>query len=156
MLHVPVALHTHAKHVSVFLGSLASPSSFTHFSSLLSSFQGLLDESFAVVYAPKSDPNFGIFPPTDPPGLQTVLKCTAKQASHLHLPPASRHPDIWPRLHNRALAPLRNVQKPPNVEEGKGTAQESEDHDDERRLAPEGGDPERMDARWEAAGDQAL
>ncbi|KAJ7693190.1 hypothetical protein B0H17DRAFT_1330545 [Mycena rosella] len=49
-----------------------------------SSFQRMLPESFTVVCAPKSDPNFGIFRLTDPPGLQTVLKCTAKQAFHPH------------------------------------------------------------------------
>ncbi|KAJ6521080.1 hypothetical protein DFH09DRAFT_939305, partial [Mycena vulgaris] len=48
------------------------------------SFQCMLPESFAVVCAPKSTPNFGIFRITDPPGLQTVLKCTAKQAFHPH------------------------------------------------------------------------
>ncbi|KAJ7463120.1 hypothetical protein B0H11DRAFT_2310386 [Mycena galericulata] len=48
------------------------------------SFQRILRESFAVVCAPKSDPDFGIFRLTDPPGVQTVLKCTAKQAFHPH------------------------------------------------------------------------
>ncbi|KAF8171800.1 hypothetical protein K438DRAFT_1981953 [Mycena galopus ATCC 62051] len=60
MLHVLGHLHTHA------------------------SFQCMLPESFAVVCAPKSDPSFGIFRLTDPPGLQTVLKCTAKQVFHPH------------------------------------------------------------------------
>jgi hypothetical protein len=31
-----------------------------------------------------TSPSFGIFRLTDPPGLQTVLKCTAKQAFHPH------------------------------------------------------------------------
>ncbi|KAJ6521072.1 hypothetical protein DFH09DRAFT_224078 [Mycena vulgaris] len=45
----------------------------------LASFQRMLPESFAVVCAPKSDPNFGISRLTDPPGLQT-----AKQAFYPH------------------------------------------------------------------------
>ncbi|KAJ7107551.1 hypothetical protein C8R44DRAFT_637374 [Mycena epipterygia] len=48
------------------------------------SFQRMLPESFAVVCAPNSDPKFGIFRLTDPPGLQTVLKCTATRAFHPH------------------------------------------------------------------------
>ncbi|KAJ7718858.1 Mov34-domain-containing protein [Mycena maculata] len=48
------------------------------------SFQQMLPESIAVVCAPKSDPDFGIFRLTDPPGLQVVLKCNAKQAFHPH------------------------------------------------------------------------
>ncbi|KAF8064849.1 hypothetical protein FPV67DRAFT_1419581 [Lyophyllum atratum] len=46
--------------------------------------QRMLPESFAVVCAPKSSPNFGIFRLTDPPGLQTVLECEAKEAFHFH------------------------------------------------------------------------
>ncbi|KAJ6463283.1 hypothetical protein DFH09DRAFT_958421, partial [Mycena vulgaris] len=46
------------------------------------SFQHMLPKSFAVVCAPKSDPKFGIFPLTEPPGLQTILKCTVKQVFH--------------------------------------------------------------------------
>ncbi|KAF8422312.1 hypothetical protein L210DRAFT_3336917, partial [Boletus edulis BED1] len=49
----------------------------------------MLPESFAVVCAPKSTPNFGIFRLTDPPGLQTILNCHAKEAFHPH--PGSSH-----------------------------------------------------------------
>ncbi|KAI0045627.1 hypothetical protein FA95DRAFT_1560979 [Auriscalpium vulgare] len=49
-----------------------------------SGFQCMLPESFAVVCAPKSTPNFGIFRLTDPPGLQTILTCEAKEAFHPH------------------------------------------------------------------------
>lgn len=49
-----------------------------------SGFQRMLPESFAVVCAPKSTPNFGIFRLTDPPGLQTILDCKAKEAFHPH------------------------------------------------------------------------
>ncbi|KAI0062561.1 hypothetical protein BV25DRAFT_1885276 [Artomyces pyxidatus] len=49
-----------------------------------SGFQRMLPESFAVVCAPKSTPNFGIFRLTDPPGLQTILECNAKEAFHPH------------------------------------------------------------------------
>ncbi|KAJ6618026.1 hypothetical protein B0H10DRAFT_1690108, partial [Mycena sp. CBHHK59/15] len=68
-------IHTHPSQ-SCFMSSVDLH---TH-----ASFQRMLPESFAVVCAPKSDPNFGIFRLTDPPGLQTVLKCTAKQAFHPH------------------------------------------------------------------------
>ncbi|KAJ6603403.1 hypothetical protein DFH09DRAFT_899199, partial [Mycena vulgaris] len=43
------------------------------------SFQRMLPESFAVVCAPKWDPKCVILHPTDPPGLQTIFKCAAKQ-----------------------------------------------------------------------------
>ncbi|KAJ6529083.1 Mov34-domain-containing protein [Mycena vulgaris] len=66
-------IHTHPSQ-SCFMSSVDLH---TH-----ASFQCMLPESFAVVCAPKSDPSFGIFRLTDPPGLQTVLKCTAKQAFH--------------------------------------------------------------------------
>ncbi|KAK0499135.1 hypothetical protein EDD18DRAFT_1070265 [Armillaria luteobubalina] len=49
-----------------------------------SGFQRMLPESFAVVCAPRHNPNFGIFRLTDPPGLQTILTCTAKEAFHPH------------------------------------------------------------------------
>ncbi|KAJ6572422.1 hypothetical protein DFH09DRAFT_1312715 [Mycena vulgaris] len=48
------------------------------------SLQRMLSDSFAVLCASKAHPNCGIFRLTDPPGLQTVLKCTAKQAFHPH------------------------------------------------------------------------
>ncbi|OBZ76162.1 AMSH-like protease sst2 [Grifola frondosa] len=47
-----------------------------------SGFQRMLPESFAVVCAPSSTPTFGIFRLTDPPGLQTILQCKAKEAFH--------------------------------------------------------------------------
>lgn len=47
-------------------------------------FQRMLPESFAVVCAPKSNPPFGIFRLTDPPGLETILGCTEKAAFHPH------------------------------------------------------------------------
>ncbi|KAF8171775.1 hypothetical protein K438DRAFT_1852308 [Mycena galopus ATCC 62051] len=68
-------IHTHASQ-SCFMSSVDL---YTH-----ASFQCMLPESFAVVCAPKSDPSFGIFRLTDPPGLQTVLKSTAKQVLHPH------------------------------------------------------------------------
>ncbi|KAI0772904.1 Mov34-domain-containing protein, partial [Trametes elegans] len=49
-----------------------------------SGFQRMLPESFAVVCAPTSKPQFGIFRLTDPGGLQTILECTAKEAFHPH------------------------------------------------------------------------
>ncbi|KAK7446748.1 hypothetical protein VKT23_014444 [Stygiomarasmius scandens] len=49
-----------------------------------SGFQCMLPESFAVVCAPQSNPNVGIFRLTDPPGLQTILRCNAKEAFHPH------------------------------------------------------------------------
>ncbi|KAG7445371.1 Mov34-domain-containing protein, partial [Guyanagaster necrorhizus] len=49
-----------------------------------SGFQRMLPESFAVVCAPRHNPNFGIFRLTDPPGLQTILNCTATEAFHPH------------------------------------------------------------------------
>ncbi|KAK0447262.1 hypothetical protein EV421DRAFT_1706830 [Armillaria borealis] len=49
-----------------------------------SGFQRMLPESFAVVCAPRHNPNFGIFRLTDPPGLQTILTCTAREAFHPH------------------------------------------------------------------------
>jgi len=51
-----------------------------------SGFQRMLPESFAVVCAPTSTPNFGIFRLTDPPGLQAILECTQKEAFHPHPP----------------------------------------------------------------------
>ncbi|KAF9462259.1 hypothetical protein BDZ94DRAFT_1261890 [Collybia nuda] len=68
-------IHTHPSQ-SCFMSSVDLH---TH-----SGFQRMLPESFAVVCAPKSTPNFGIFRLTDPPGLKTVLECTAKEAFHPH------------------------------------------------------------------------
>ncbi|KAI5119469.1 hypothetical protein M0805_007203 [Coniferiporia weirii] len=49
-----------------------------------SGFQRMLPESFAVVCAPQHTPTFGIFRLTDPPGLQTILKCGQTNAFHPH------------------------------------------------------------------------
>jgi len=49
-----------------------------------SGFQRMLPESFAVVCAPNSTPNFGIFRLTDAPGLQTILQCATLEAFHPH------------------------------------------------------------------------
>ncbi|KAG9310123.1 hypothetical protein JVU11DRAFT_9736 [Chiua virens] len=68
-------IHTHPSQ-SCFMSSVDLH---TH-----SGFQRMLPESFAVVCAPKSTPNFGIFRLTDPPGLQTILGCRAKEAFHPH------------------------------------------------------------------------
>ncbi|TFK32161.1 hypothetical protein BDQ12DRAFT_692894 [Crucibulum laeve] len=68
-------IHTHPSQ-SCFMSSVDLH---TH-----SGFQCMLSESFAVVCAPKSNPNFGIFRLTDPPGLQTILHCKEKEAFHPH------------------------------------------------------------------------
>ncbi|KAL4062000.1 hypothetical protein J3A83DRAFT_4114245 [Scleroderma citrinum] len=68
-------IHTHPSQ-SCFMSSVDLH---TH-----SGFQRMLPESFAVVCAPKSTPNFGIFRLTDPPGLQTILDCNVKEAFHPH------------------------------------------------------------------------
>ncbi|TFK28275.1 hypothetical protein FA15DRAFT_665497 [Coprinopsis marcescibilis] len=68
-------IHTHPSQ-SCFMSSVDLH---TH-----SGFQRMLPESFAVVCAPTSNPNFGIFRLTDPPGLSAVLECTAKEAFHPH------------------------------------------------------------------------
>ncbi|KAG7096056.1 hypothetical protein E1B28_006737 [Marasmius oreades] len=47
-------------------------------------FQLMLPESFAVVCAPRSTPNFGIFRLTDPPGLSLISNCKVKEAFHPH------------------------------------------------------------------------
>jgi len=49
-----------------------------------SGFQRMLPESFAVVCAPNSTPNYGIFRLTDPPGLKTILDCHVTEAFHPH------------------------------------------------------------------------
>lgn len=68
-------IHTHPSQ-SCFMSSVDLH---TH-----SGFQRMLPESFAVVCAPKSTPNFGIFRLTDPPGIKTILECQAKEAFHPH------------------------------------------------------------------------
>ncbi|KAJ3795097.1 hypothetical protein GGU11DRAFT_252805 [Lentinula aff. detonsa] len=68
-------IHTHPSQ-SCFMSSVDLH---TH-----SAFQRMLPESFAVVCAPTSVPNFGIFRLTDPPGLGLILACNAKEAFHPH------------------------------------------------------------------------
>ncbi|KAF5350532.1 hypothetical protein D9756_008518 [Leucocoprinus leucothites] len=68
-------IHTHPSQ-SCFMSSVDLH---TH-----SGFQQMLPEFVAVVCAPKSNPNFGIFRLTDPPGLPTILECKAKEAFHPH------------------------------------------------------------------------
>lgn len=47
-------------------------------------FQAMMPESVAVVCAPRSEPSWGIFRLTDPPGLQHVLSCTQTGLFHPH------------------------------------------------------------------------
>ncbi|KAJ7926882.1 hypothetical protein B0H13DRAFT_2229354 [Mycena leptocephala] len=68
-------IHTHPSQSSF----MSSMDLHTH-----ATYQAMLPESFAVVCAPKSDPSVGIFRLTDPPGLQTILNCSAEQAFHPH------------------------------------------------------------------------
>ncbi|KIK70091.1 hypothetical protein GYMLUDRAFT_53201 [Collybiopsis luxurians FD-317 M1] len=68
-------IHTHPSQ-SCFMSSVDLH---TH-----SGFQCMLPESFAVVCAPSSVPNFGIFRLTDPPGLSLILSCETKEAFHPH------------------------------------------------------------------------
>jgi len=67
-------IHTHPKR-SCFMSSVD-----LHRHSGL---QRMLPESFAVVIAPNSTPNFGVFRLTGP-GLQTILECQASEAFHPH------------------------------------------------------------------------
>jgi STAM-binding protein len=69
-------IHTHPTQ-SCFMSSLDLH---TH-----AGFQRMLPESFAVVCSPKHEPPFGIFRLTDPPGLDIILDCTAKEAFHPHI-----------------------------------------------------------------------
>ncbi|GAA93429.1 uncharacterized protein L969DRAFT_52828 [Mixia osmundae IAM 14324] len=48
------------------------------------SYQAMLPEAIAVVCSPKSKPDLGYFRLTDPPGLQTILHCRAKDLFHPH------------------------------------------------------------------------
>ncbi|CEL53264.1 STAM-binding protein [Rhizoctonia solani AG-1 IB] len=68
-------IHTHPTQ-SCFMSSMDLH---TH-----SGYQASLKEAFAIVCAPSSSPNVGIFRLTDPPGLQVILKCTAKESFHPH------------------------------------------------------------------------
>ncbi|KAF8752064.1 USP8 dimerization domain [Rhizoctonia solani] len=68
-------IHTHPTQ-SCFMSSMDLH---TH-----SGYQASLKEAFAIVCAPSSSPNVGIFRLTDPPGMQVILKCTAKESFHPH------------------------------------------------------------------------
>ncbi|KAH0536336.1 hypothetical protein FGG08_006790 [Glutinoglossum americanum] len=47
-------------------------------------YQVMMPESIAIVCAPSKDPSWGIFRLTDPPGMQTVLKCQQTGLFHPH------------------------------------------------------------------------
>ncbi|CCA68396.1 hypothetical protein PIIN_02260 [Serendipita indica DSM 11827] len=68
-------IHTHPTQ-SCFMSSLDLH---TH-----SAYQSTLKEAIAIVCAPSSDPRFGIFRLTDPPGLDVVMNCRAKETFHPH------------------------------------------------------------------------
>ncbi|KAJ1301285.1 hypothetical protein OPQ81_003690 [Rhizoctonia solani] len=68
-------IHTHPTQ-SCFMSSMDLH---TH-----SGYQASLKEAFAIVCAPSSSPNVGIFRLTDPPGLQVILHCHAKESFHPH------------------------------------------------------------------------
>ncbi|CAE6415089.1 unnamed protein product [Rhizoctonia solani] len=68
-------IHTHPTQ-SCFMSSMDLH---TH-----SGYQASLKEAFAIVCAPTSSPNVGIFRLTDPPGLQVILHCHAKESFHPH------------------------------------------------------------------------
>ncbi|GAA6011037.1 hypothetical protein JCM11491_005917 [Sporobolomyces phaffii] len=48
------------------------------------SHQIMLQEAIAIVCAPQHEPNFGIFRLTDPPGLETIVRCTDRALFHPH------------------------------------------------------------------------
>ncbi|KIM27917.1 hypothetical protein M408DRAFT_161238 [Serendipita vermifera MAFF 305830] len=68
-------IHTHPTQ-SCFMSSLDLH---TH-----SAYQSTLKEAIAIVCAPTSDPKFGIFRLTDPPGLDTIMNCRIKETFHPH------------------------------------------------------------------------
>lgn len=68
-------IHTHPTQ-SCFMSSLDLH---TH-----AAYQSTLKEAIAIVCAPSSDPRFGIFRLTDPPGLDTIMSCRAKETFHPH------------------------------------------------------------------------
>ncbi|GAA6038332.1 hypothetical protein JCM8097_003948 [Rhodosporidiobolus ruineniae] len=71
-------IHTHPTQ-SVFL---SSRDLHTH-----AGYQLMLPEAIAVVCSPRFEPSVGVFRMTDPPGLQTVMRCTASGTFH-------EHPDV--------------------------------------------------------------
>ncbi|KAI0427151.1 hypothetical protein F5Y09DRAFT_39285 [Xylaria sp. FL1042] len=87
-----------------------------------SGYQVMLPESIAIVCAPTSDPSYGIFRLTNPPGLSHILNCSQASTFHAHsidnLYTAAEHPpghvyehdnlefyvqDIRPGAHNGAV-----------------------------------------------------
>ncbi|KAG8850105.1 hypothetical protein FRB91_009346 [Serendipita sp. 411] len=68
-------IHTHPTQ-SCFMSSLDLH---TH-----AAYQSTLKEAIAIVCAPASEPKFGIFRLTDPPGLDIVMNCRAKESFHPH------------------------------------------------------------------------
>ncbi|PSR81366.1 hypothetical protein BD289DRAFT_372797 [Coniella lustricola] len=61
-----------------------------------SGYQVMMAESIAIVCAPRSEPDFGIFRLTNPPGLDYILQCTQSSTFHPHgidnLYTDARHP----------------------------------------------------------------
>ncbi|KAF3763359.1 hypothetical protein M406DRAFT_49060 [Cryphonectria parasitica EP155] len=49
-----------------------------------SGYQVMMPESIAIVCAPRSEPSFGIFRLTNPPGLDHILRCTQSATFHPH------------------------------------------------------------------------
>lgn len=70
-----------------------------------SGYQIMLPEAVAVVCAPRSNPEWGCFRLTDPPGLQTVLKCEKRGLFH-------PHDDVAGGLYTDALLPGHVVEGP--------------------------------------------
>ncbi|GAB7361228.1 hypothetical protein MBLNU230_g1290t1 [Neophaeotheca triangularis] len=70
-----------------------------------SGYQIMLPEAIAVVCAPRSNPDWGCFRLTDPPGLQTVLKCEKRGLFH-------PHDDVAGGLYTDALLPGHVVEGP--------------------------------------------
>ncbi|GAA5877865.1 hypothetical protein JCM16303_000265 [Sporobolomyces ruberrimus] len=68
-------IHTHPTQTTF----LSSVDLHTH-----ASYQIMLQEAVAIVCAPRHDPEFGIFRLTDPPGLETIVRCTDKGLFHPH------------------------------------------------------------------------
>ncbi|GAA5838092.1 hypothetical protein JCM5353_004495 [Sporobolomyces roseus] len=68
-------IHTHPTQ-STFLSSVDLH---TH-----SSYQIMLPEAIAIVCAPRHEDSFGLFRLTDPPGLETIIRCTDKGLFHPH------------------------------------------------------------------------
>jgi proteasome lid subunit RPN8/RPN11 len=100
-------IHTHpAPNMGAFLSSIDQHCQLGH--------QLMLPESIAVVMAPKSVPNMGIFHLVQPDGIQTVRNC--KQTGfHKHAGPETfvhcRHVQIIPGRQSTVVADLRRTNK---------------------------------------------